>query len=161
MKEGTGDEGRMNAGEAWKEQDTSCVLDLINKAFVSVGGEATVRYELKMKLDQAMVESMKAGFMCGYANINIAADRERIIFDQARKDFEAAIVGHDKQPFKDTMYNLITRYGRPTDKGGYSAEFLAREAEIYWMCITKLFRDEFQELKKSLEAKYGKQEEEE
>lgn len=70
------------------------------------------------------------------------------LFNQAKEDFEKAFNGDGRQtPFKDTMYDLITRYGRPENRGGYPAEFLAKEAEIYWLCLTKLFRDEVNEFK--------------
>ena len=70
------------------------------------------------------------------------------ISENAKKDFNAIFEKDGEEKFKEGLRDIISRHGRPTDRGGYTADFLASEAYIYYRLITNHFRNELELWKK-------------
>ncbi len=68
-----------------------------------------------------------------------------------QKEFLKHIKARDEKELRDGIRDIITRYGRPTSQGGYSADFLTDQMYIYFYVMFGEFRKEYQELKKELE----------
>lgn len=62
-------------------------------------------------------------------------------------------VGNNENDLREAMRDIITRYGRAPEMGGYSADFLVDWAMQYWTLITHHFRNEVKIYKEELVEK--------
>lgn len=77
------------------------------------------------------------------------------INEKSKEDFIKA-VGGDESKIKESIRDIITRYERVENMGGYSAEFLEFLVDWmmeYWTFITHHFRKEVEQWKKDQEIK--------
>ncbi len=54
---------------------------------------------------------------------------------------------------KEAIRDIISRYRRPIEQGGYPLDFLTNQMYMFIYCMWFKFRESYQELKKELEDK--------
>lgn len=62
------------------------------------------------------------------------------------KEFLKYMGCETENEIKEAMRDIIGRYGRPTNMGGYSLNFLTDQMYMFIYCMFHKFREEYQEL---------------
>jgi len=72
-----------------------------------------------------------------------------------KEEFLKYIKSESEEDLKNGIRDIISRYGRPTNMGGYSLNFLTEQMYIYLYTIFISFRNEFQKIVKNKQKLTG------
>ena len=82
---------------------------------------------------------------------------ENLEINKLREEFLKYIKSDSEEDLKNGIRDIISRYGRTTNMGGYSLDFLTGQMYIYLYTIFVEYRNEFQKIKQEISQSQKKE----